>query len=72
MEAAAQEEVKGGESADVAAENLPVILRQKPLAKQVHAAESTHIPAMFLVNQTSSKLLIYFHGNAEDLALAEQ
>ena len=34
------------------------------------AATSTYIPCLFIPAE-SSKLMLYFHGNAEDLALAE-
>ena len=47
------------------------IVGDKPVANQVHAKESTYIPALYLRNEQSSKILIYFHGNAEDLILAE-
>jgi len=42
-----------------------------PVAKQVHNRESAWIPAYYYRNNNSSKLMLYFKGNAEDLALAE-
>ena len=39
-------------------------------ARQVAAASSTYIPCLFIPAE-SSKLMLYFHGNGEDLALAE-
>ena len=39
-------------------------------ARQVAAATSHYIPCMF-IPAASSKLMLYFHGNAEDLAIAE-
>ena len=40
-------------------------------ARQVADKNSNFIPCMF-VKAYSSKLMLYFHGNAEDLAIAEQ
>lgn len=54
------------------ASELDPILRKNIVARKVHANTSLYIAAMYLRNPTSSKLMIYFHGNAEDLTLAEQ
>lgn len=42
-----------------------------PVARQVHERTSHWIPAYYYRNPNSSKLLLYFKGNAEDLVLAE-
>lgn len=39
-------------------------------ARQVADKNSQFIPCLF-VKAYSSKLMLYFHGNAEDLAIAE-
>jgi hypothetical protein len=47
-------------------------IEQVPLvANLVHSAESTHFPVLFH-QAPSDKLMLYFHGNAEDLALADE
>ena len=39
-------------------------------ARQVAPASSTYIPCLWIPAE-SSKLMLYFHGNAEDLGIAE-
>jgi hypothetical protein len=39
--------------------------------RQVNAAESKAIPALF-IPRCSTKLMLYFHGNAEDVQIAQQ
>ena len=41
------------------------------MARQVHARSSNYIPCTYIRKESSSKLLLYFHGNAECLTLAE-
>lgn len=64
--------VIGEESKEAETQLKSGIIYQKPLARQVHANSSLHIPAWYYRNPSSSKLLLYFHGNAECLTLAEQ
>jgi len=58
------------EKKDVPSQNV-----KKPWSNQEHKADqvaeetSTHIPCLF-IRTNSAKLMIYFHGNAEDLGLA--
>ena len=40
-------------------------------ACQVHERTSNHIPCFYARNENSSKLLLYFHGYADGLSLAE-
>ena len=57
-----QEEAKDGWT------NLSSVSFSSPKATQVADETSTHIPCMF-VPAESNKVMIYFHGNAEDLAI---
>ena len=50
---------------------MPSILMDKPAARQVHSAKSEYIPVMYISNPSSTKVMLYFHGNAEDLTMAE-
>lgn len=48
---------------------MPEKKLRKMVSEVVHSLESKAIPALF-IPRSSSKLLLYFHGNAEDVHIS--
>jgi hypothetical protein len=67
-----EEEKKGSFSFRNMFSNLSSQSEEEKKASNVKVSKRPHIPCLFLKEKTqgSSKLLIYFHGNAEDIGFS--